>query len=115
MTTPQLSSSGLSRGPTDLPAPRLEDGWMVGTSPTMTHRTDRIRDELSGSGAPQTRDLHTHGEDPGQPRLLPFTLKHWLRRARLPGRRVEGAFDTRNVEAVASREVRASGATEVKR
>jgi hypothetical protein len=36
-----LSSSGLSRGSTFRPAPARADGWMVGTSPTMT--TNRMQ------------------------------------------------------------------------
>ena len=46
-----LSSSGLSRGSSDLRASALVDGWMAGTSPAMTafKESDRIL-ELSAMG-----------------------------------------------------------------
>jgi cysteinyl-tRNA synthetase len=56
-----MSSSGLSRGSSDLRASALVDGWMAGTSPAMTvvdaarkakdfKEADRIRDELAAMG-----------------------------------------------------------------
>ncbi len=62
MTPPRMSSSGLARGAISQLAPALADGWMVGTSPTMTtadsaflqarnsKEADRIRDELTAMG-----------------------------------------------------------------
>jgi cysteinyl-tRNA synthetase len=52
MSPPRVSSSGLSRGSSDLRVSALVDGWMAGTSPAMTAvmEADRIRDELSAMG-----------------------------------------------------------------
>ena len=61
MIPARVSSSGLSRGPSDLRASTVVDGWMAGTSPTMTvvdaarkaknfEESDRIRDELAAMG-----------------------------------------------------------------
>ena len=44
MTSDLLSSSGLSRGSSDQCAPALVDGWMVGTSPTMTIAGIQLKD-----------------------------------------------------------------------
>jgi cysteinyl-tRNA synthetase len=95
MTLPRMSSSGLSRGSSDLRVSALVDGWMAGTSPAMTvvervqrivrkvknfKESDRIRDELSAMGI-QLKD----------------------------------AKDPATGETVTTWEVRASGTTEVKR
>jgi hypothetical protein len=51
LATHTLSSSGLSRGPSRPHAPEAADGWMVGTSPTMTNETRKlIGVSLEGSG-----------------------------------------------------------------
>src|SRR6187397_1760275 len=39
---PTVSSSGLSRGSSVQGTPEQADGWMVGTSPTMTRTTQKL-------------------------------------------------------------------------
>ena len=57
MNLPRVSSSGLSRGSSDLRASALVDGWMAGTSPAMT-----VVDVVRKAKGPATGEIVTTWE-----------------------------------------------------